>query len=195
MRWSPPGSIGPIWNVLEGHGFHLVLANPKQVKALHGCKSDKRDSQRIAEFLQDRRIDPSFVPPPEIRRLRDELETRVAPGEQEHRLRRLAARTRVGIRRAHRARQRERDAAHVLIGLGAVLALAPRAEGNAHAAEGDHEERAHDRERDQHLEQREAARTPRHWRAPGVSGDWAEVRSVATSTERRSPHRTRTVIW
>src|ERR1700730_12665498 len=66
----------PIWNILEGHGFRLVLANPKQVKALHGRKSDKRDSQRIAEFLQDRRIDPSFVPPPEIRRLRELLRYR-----------------------------------------------------------------------------------------------------------------------
>src|SRR4030081_3002331 len=72
----------PIWNVLEEHGFHLVLANPKQVKALHGRKSDKRDSQRIAEFLQDRRIDPSFVPPPEIRRLRDLLRHRVRLLEQ-----------------------------------------------------------------------------------------------------------------
>jgi transposase len=72
----------PIWNVLEGHGFRLVLANPKQVKALHGRKSDKRDSQRIAEFLQDRRIDPSFVPPPEIRRLRELLRYRVSLLEQ-----------------------------------------------------------------------------------------------------------------
>jgi transposase len=72
----------PIWNVPEGHGFHLVLANPKQVKALHGRKSDKRDSQRIAEFLQDRRIDPSFVPPPEIRRLRELLRYRVSLLEQ-----------------------------------------------------------------------------------------------------------------
>ena len=74
----------PLWNVLEGHGFHLILANPKQVKALHGRKSDKRDSQRIAEFLQDRRIDPSFVPPPEIRRLRDLLRYRVSLLEQQN---------------------------------------------------------------------------------------------------------------
>jgi transposase len=74
----------PLWNVLDGHGFHLILANPKQVKALHGRKSDKRDSQRIAEFLQDRRIDPSFVPPPEIRRLRDLLRYRVSLLEQQN---------------------------------------------------------------------------------------------------------------
>ncbi len=76
------GLLRPLWNVLEGHGFHLVLANPKPVKALHGRKSDKGDSQRIAEFLQDRRIDPSFVPPPEIRRLRDLLRYRVSLLEQ-----------------------------------------------------------------------------------------------------------------
>ena len=60
----------PVWNILEGHGLDLLLANPQQVKALHGRKSDKRDSQRIAEFLHDRRLDGSFVPPREIRELR-----------------------------------------------------------------------------------------------------------------------------
>jgi transposase len=61
----------PIWNVLEEQGFErLLLVNPVQVKALKGGKSDGRDCQRIAEFLQDRRLDASFVPPPEIRELR-----------------------------------------------------------------------------------------------------------------------------
>lgn len=61
----------PLWNVLEEQGFErLLLVNPAQVKALQGRKSDGRDCQRIAEFLQDRRLDGSFVPPPEIRELR-----------------------------------------------------------------------------------------------------------------------------
>jgi hypothetical protein len=30
-----------MWNVLEGHGFALLLANPKQVNALQGRKSDR----------------------------------------------------------------------------------------------------------------------------------------------------------
>ena len=48
----------PIWNVLEEQGFErLLLVNPVQVKALKGRKSDGRDCQRIAEFLQDRRLD------------------------------------------------------------------------------------------------------------------------------------------
>ena len=72
----------PLWNVLEGHGFDLILANPQQVKALHGRKSDQRDCERIAQFAQDRRLDPSFVPPPEIRRLRELLRYRVSLLEQ-----------------------------------------------------------------------------------------------------------------
>src|SRR5579871_4020478 len=69
----------PIWNVLEEQGFErLLLVNPAQVKALRGRKSDGRDCQRIAEFLQDRRLDPSFVPPREIRQLRQLLRHRLA---------------------------------------------------------------------------------------------------------------------
>ena len=72
----------PVWNVLEGHGFELILANPQQVKALHGRKSDQWDCERIAQFARDRRLDPSFVPPPEIRRLRELLRYRVSLWEQ-----------------------------------------------------------------------------------------------------------------
>jgi transposase len=67
----------PIWNVLEEHGFRLLLVNPAQVKALQGRKSDRRDAQRIGEYLQDERLDASFVPPPEIRELRSLLRHRV----------------------------------------------------------------------------------------------------------------------
>lgn len=67
----------PVWNVLEGHGMRLLLANPAQVKALHGRKSDKRDSRRIAEFMHDRRLDGSFVPPVQIRQLRELTRMRV----------------------------------------------------------------------------------------------------------------------
>lgn len=72
----------PLWNVLEEEGFRLLLVNPAQVKALAGRKSDGRDAQRIAEFLQDRRLDPSFVPPAEIRQLRMMLRHRIALLEQ-----------------------------------------------------------------------------------------------------------------
>lgn len=68
----------PVWNVLEDHGFQLLLVNPAQVKALQGRKSDPRDAQRIAEFLQDGRLDRSFVPPREIRELRQLLRHRLS---------------------------------------------------------------------------------------------------------------------
>jgi transposase len=72
----------PVWNVLEGHGLTLLLVNPAQVKALHGRKSDKRDCRRIAEFLHDRRLDGSFVPPREIRELRALTRLRISWLEQ-----------------------------------------------------------------------------------------------------------------
>lgn len=68
----------PVWNVLENHGFRLLLVNPAQVKALQGRKTDGRDARRIAEYLQDGRLDPSFVPPPEIRELRQILRHRLS---------------------------------------------------------------------------------------------------------------------
>jgi transposase len=72
----------PVWNVLEDPAFTLLLANPQQLKALQGRKSDRRDAKRIAEFLQDRRLDGSFVPPAEIRQLRLLTRHRVSLLEQ-----------------------------------------------------------------------------------------------------------------
>ena len=72
----------PVWNVLEEEGFRLLLVNPAQVKALAGRKSDGRDAQRIAEYLQGGRLDGSFVPPAEVRQLRMMLRHRVDLLEQ-----------------------------------------------------------------------------------------------------------------
>jgi transposase len=60
----------PVWHVLEGQ-FELLLANPTQVKALRGRKSDLRDGERIADFLQHGLLQGSFVPPRAIQQLRD----------------------------------------------------------------------------------------------------------------------------
>ncbi len=69
----------PLWNILQDEGFErLLLANPAQVKALHGRKSDRRDAQRIAEFLQDNRLDGSFVPTAEMQNLRLLLRQRIS---------------------------------------------------------------------------------------------------------------------
>lgn len=72
----------PLWNVLEEQGFRLLLVNPAQVKALAGRKSDGRDARRIAEYLQDGRLDGSFVPSAEVRQLRTMLRHRVSLLEQ-----------------------------------------------------------------------------------------------------------------
>ena len=58
------------------------MANPAQVKALHGRKSDRRDAKRIAEFLQDGRLDASFVPSAEMQQLRMLLRQRISLVEQ-----------------------------------------------------------------------------------------------------------------
>jgi transposase len=72
----------PLWNVLEDEGFRLLLVNPAQVKALAGRKSDGRDARRIAEYLQDGRLDASFVPSAEVRQLRMMLRHRTSLLEQ-----------------------------------------------------------------------------------------------------------------
>jgi transposase len=60
----------PVWHVLEGQ-FELLLANPTQVKALRGRKTDLKDGERIADFLQHGLLQGSFVPPRAIQELRD----------------------------------------------------------------------------------------------------------------------------
>lgn len=72
----------PVWNVLEDEGFRLLLVNPAQVKALAGRKSDGRDARRIAEYLQDGRLEGSFVPTVEVRQMRTMLRHRVSLLEQ-----------------------------------------------------------------------------------------------------------------
>jgi transposase len=69
----------PIWNVLEQPPgkLELLLLNPKHVKALPGHKTDRVDAARIAELLQYGLVRSSFVPPVDIRELRDLVRRRV----------------------------------------------------------------------------------------------------------------------
>ncbi|MGZ0050193.1 IS110 family RNA-guided transposase [Brevibacillus gelatini] len=60
----------PVWNVLEG-SFTLVLANAKRIKNVPGRKTDVKDAAWIAQLLRCGLIAPSFVPPENIRDLRD----------------------------------------------------------------------------------------------------------------------------
>jgi transposase len=61
----------PVWNVLEQYGLVLLLINPEHYKAVRGKKTDLKDGERIAELLQDGRLEGSYVPPVAIRVLRD----------------------------------------------------------------------------------------------------------------------------
>jgi len=60
----------PVWNILEGH-VRLILANAKHVRALPGEKTDNKDGKRLASLLRHGLIRSSFIPPREIRELRD----------------------------------------------------------------------------------------------------------------------------
>lgn len=66
----------PVWNVLE-RTLPMILANPYQVKNIPSQKTDRRDSEWIADLLAHDLIRPSFVPLPEIRHLRELTRYRV----------------------------------------------------------------------------------------------------------------------
>ena len=60
----------PVWNILEAT-CDLVLAHPKYTKALKGKKTDKRDAKWIADVFKHDLINGSFIPPADVRQLRD----------------------------------------------------------------------------------------------------------------------------
>ena len=61
----------PVWDVLEDAGFEVKLVNPQHIKAVPGRKTDVKDAQWIAQLLECGLLTASFVPPREIRELRD----------------------------------------------------------------------------------------------------------------------------
>jgi transposase len=70
--WKPP------FYLLEAHGFQTWLVNAKDVKHLPGRpKSDKLDAVWLCKVAERQMIRPSFVPPPEIRWLRELTRYRV----------------------------------------------------------------------------------------------------------------------
>jgi transposase len=75
----------PVWHVLEGQ-FELLLANPTQVKALRGRKTDLKDGERIADFLQHGLLQGSFVPPRPIQQLRDLTRSRTVLRQEQVRI-------------------------------------------------------------------------------------------------------------
>lgn len=61
----------PVWWVLEQAGFEMLLVNARDVHQLPGRKTDVADSAWLAQLLECGLLRSSFVPPPEIRELRD----------------------------------------------------------------------------------------------------------------------------
>jgi transposase len=60
----------PVFNLLEGT-LEVVLVNARHVKAVPGRKTDVRDCEWLADLLRHGLLRPSFIPPPEIRELRE----------------------------------------------------------------------------------------------------------------------------
>jgi transposase len=68
----------PIFYVLEAAGFETWLVNARDVKHLPGRpKTDKLDAIWLCKVAERQMIRPSFVPPPQIRRLRDVTRYRI----------------------------------------------------------------------------------------------------------------------
>src|SRR5262249_47563514 len=61
----------PVWNILDGRSFKLILVNAAHVRALPGEKTDRKDGKRLAELTRHGQIRPSYVPPRAIAELRD----------------------------------------------------------------------------------------------------------------------------
>jgi transposase len=66
----------PVWQVLAGDSFELVLANAAHVKNVPGRKTDVNDATWLSELLAHGLVRASFVPKPEIQELRGLLRTR-----------------------------------------------------------------------------------------------------------------------
>ena len=61
----------PVFNILEERGFTVCLAHPKYTKAIKVQKTDKKDSKWICDLYKHDLVRGSFIPPKEIRELRD----------------------------------------------------------------------------------------------------------------------------
>ena len=60
----------PVFNILEGT-IEVMLVNARHVKAVPGRKPDVKDCEWLADLLRHGLLKPSFIPPLEIRELRE----------------------------------------------------------------------------------------------------------------------------
>jgi transposase len=61
----------PVFNILEKAGIRVLLTHPMYVRAIKGKKTDKKDSKWIADLFKHDLVRSSFIPPEEIRALRE----------------------------------------------------------------------------------------------------------------------------
>ena len=61
----------PIFNIFLEDEINIYLTHPKYVKAIKGKKTDKKDSKWICDLFKHDLIKFSFIPPKEIRALRE----------------------------------------------------------------------------------------------------------------------------
>lgn len=61
----------PVFNILEEGDFEILLVNARHVRNVPGHKTDKKDSQWLSKLLLSGLLKGSFIPPVEIRDLRD----------------------------------------------------------------------------------------------------------------------------
>jgi len=66
----------PVFNILEKSCL-VTLAHPKYTKPQKGNKTDRKDAKWICDLFMCDMIKPSFIPPPDIRHLRDLARYRV----------------------------------------------------------------------------------------------------------------------
>lgn len=60
----------PVFNILE-EDFEIILVNARHIKNVPGHKTDKKDSRWISKLLLSGLLKGSFIPPRDIRELRD----------------------------------------------------------------------------------------------------------------------------
>lgn len=80
----------PVFSVLEGDGLPITVANAHDVKGRPGHKTDVGDAQWLADLVRHDLVRASFIPPAEIRTLRELTRYRTKLAEQKaHEVRRL----------------------------------------------------------------------------------------------------------
>ena len=61
----------PVFNILEKNNILVTLSHPKYTKPQKGNKTDRKDAKWICDLYMCGMVKPSFIPPADIRQLRD----------------------------------------------------------------------------------------------------------------------------